>query len=72
MVNIKKCVLLLYNARATGNAIISRTERETDRPIMILFLLMSVDRKISTGATDNLDVDKDFPKLVGVKEGLHH
>lgn len=39
---------------------------------MILFLLMSVDRKISTGATDNLDVDKDFPKLVGVKEGLHH
>ena len=32
---------------------------------------MSVDGKISTGASDNLDVDKDFPKILGVKEGLH-
>jgi len=32
---------------------------------------MSVDGKISTGATDNLDVDKDFPKIAGVREGLH-
>ena len=42
-----------------------------DRPITTLFMLMSVDGKISTGATDELDVDKDFPKIVGVREGLH-
>lgn len=41
------------------------------KPITTLFMLMSVDGKISTGASDNLDVDKDFPKIVGVKEGLH-
>ena len=34
-------------------------------------MLMSVDGKISTGASDNLDVDKDFPEIAGVKEGLH-
>lgn len=32
---------------------------------------MSVDGKISTGSTDEMDVDKDFPKIAGVKEGLH-
>ena len=42
-----------------------------DRPITTLFMLMSVDGKISTGATDELDVDKDFPKIAGVCEGLH-
>ncbi len=42
-----------------------------DRPITTLFLLTSVDGKISTGSTDNMDVDKDLPKIVGVKEGLH-
>lgn len=42
-----------------------------DRPITTLFLLMSVDGKISTGATDEFDVDRDFPKITGVKEGLH-
>lgn len=42
-----------------------------NRPITTLFMLMSVDGKISTGATDALDVDQDFPKLSGVKEGLH-
>ena len=42
-----------------------------DRPITTLFMLMSVDGKISTGATDDLDVDKDFPKTKGVNEGLH-
>jgi len=42
-----------------------------DRPITTLFMLMSVDGKISTGATDDLDVDKDFPQIAGVKEGLH-
>lgn len=42
-----------------------------ERPITTLFMLMSVDGKISTGATDELDVDKDFPKITGVREGLH-
>lgn len=41
------------------------------RPITTLFMLMSVDGKISTGAMDELDVDRDFPKLPGVREGLH-
>ncbi|MCM1213935.1 MAG: dihydrofolate reductase family protein [Lachnospiraceae bacterium] len=40
------------------------------RPITTLFMLMSVDGKISTGATDEFDVDKDFPKIPGIKEGL--
>ena len=42
-----------------------------DRPITTLFMLMSVDGKISPGASDILDVDKDFPNIDGVKEGLH-
>lgn len=42
-----------------------------DRPITTLFMLMSVDGKISTGCVDELDVDKDFPKMDGLKEGLH-
>lgn len=42
-----------------------------DRPITTLFMLMSVDGKISTGASDELDVDKDFPNIAGVREGLH-
>ena len=42
-----------------------------DRTITTLFMLMSVDGKISTGASDHLDVDKDFPKIAGLKEGLH-
>ena len=41
------------------------------RPITTLYMLSSVDGKISTGATNELDVDKDFPKLDGVKEGLY-
>jgi 2,5-diamino-6-(ribosylamino)-4(3H)-pyrimidinone 5'-phosphate reductase len=34
-------------------------------------MLSSVDGKISTGAVDTLDVDKDFPKITGLKEGLN-
>ncbi len=40
------------------------------KPTSTLFMLMSVDGKISTGNTDNLDIDKDFPKIHGIKEGL--
>ena len=42
-----------------------------DRPVTTLFMLESLDGKISTGAGDNLDIDKDFPMIQGVKEGLH-
>ncbi len=42
-----------------------------NRPITTLFMLMSLDGKITTGAADELDADKDFPKIAGVKEGLH-
>lgn len=41
------------------------------RPLTTLFLLSSVDGKISTGSTDNMDMDIDFPNIQGVKEGLH-
>ena len=37
-----------------------------DRPITTLFMLMSLDGKISPGASDALDVDKDFPKIDGL------
>jgi 2,5-diamino-6-(ribosylamino)-4(3H)-pyrimidinone 5'-phosphate reductase len=40
------------------------------RPVTTLFMLMSVDGKISPGASDTLDVDKDFPNIEGLKEGL--
>ncbi len=30
------------------------------RPITTLFMLMSVDGKISTGSSDELDVNKDY------------
>ena len=42
-----------------------------NRPITTLYMLMSLDGKISTGATDELDVDQDFPKISGIREGLH-
>lgn len=41
------------------------------RPFTTLFMLTSVDGKISTGNTDIMDMDKDFPRIKGVKEGLH-
>lgn len=40
------------------------------KPVTTLFMLMSVDGKISTGAADELDFDKDLPQIKGVKEGL--
>ena len=41
-----------------------------ERPITTLFMLSSVDGKISTGSTDELDFDRDLPTLSGVREGL--
>jgi 2,5-diamino-6-(ribosylamino)-4(3H)-pyrimidinone 5'-phosphate reductase len=40
------------------------------RPVTTLFLLASVDGKISTGATNYFDFDQDLPTLPGVREGL--
>ncbi|MFX0184789.1 MAG: dihydrofolate reductase family protein [Candidatus Hodarchaeota archaeon] len=36
-----------------------------------LFLLQSVDGKISTGDIDERDQEVDFPKIKGIKEGLY-
>ncbi len=41
------------------------------KPITTLFMLMSADGKISTGKTDDMDMDADLPKIAGVQEGLH-
>ena len=41
------------------------------KPITTLFMLESLDGKISSGNSDNLDADKDWCKINGVKEGLH-
>ncbi|CAG9295956.1 dihydrofolate reductase family protein [Celerinatantimonas diazotrophica] len=40
------------------------------KPMTTLFMLMSVDGKISTGSTDHRDADKDLYKIQGIKEGL--
>lgn len=41
-----------------------------EKPVTTLYLLMSVDGKISTGNIDDRDVDKDFPRIIGIKEGV--
>ena len=56
----------MYKLNLTNNS-----NNQLQRPITTLFMLISVDGKISTGSSDELDVDKDFPKIDGVKEGLH-
>ncbi len=43
----------------------------TERLITTLFLIESVDGKISSGDTDEMDVDKDWKNIPGVAEGLH-
>ena len=40
------------------------------RPQTTLFMLVSVDGKISTGSNDERDFDKDLHKTEGIKEGL--
>ncbi len=47
-----------------------RTDQMT-RPETTLFMLISVDGKISTGDSDVMDVDTDYPTIDGIKEGLH-
>lgn len=41
------------------------------KPVTTLFMLMSLDGKISSGAGDILDADNDWCTIPGVKEGLH-
>ena len=41
------------------------------RPLTTLFLLTSLDGKISTGGTDMRDFDLDLPNIGGVGEGLY-
>ena len=40
------------------------------RPLTTLFLLQSVDGRISTGSVDARDFDKDIPLIDGVRQGL--
>lgn len=42
-----------------------------NRTYNTLFMLMSLDGKISTGVNDGLDFDQDFPNIKGVSEGIH-
>jgi 2,5-diamino-6-(ribosylamino)-4(3H)-pyrimidinone 5'-phosphate reductase len=36
-----------------------------------LFLIISLDGKISTGGVDDRDIDKDYKAIKGIKEGLY-
>lgn len=44
---------------------------ERTRPITTLFMLMSIDGKISTGESDAFDFDADIPKIKSIVDGLH-
>ena len=46
-------------------------EENYKRPVNTLFMLMSLDGKINSGDSDELDVDRDWCKINGVKEELH-
>ncbi len=41
-----------------------------EKPITTLFMLMSIDGKITSGNSDMLDSDKDWRTIEGVKEGI--
>lgn len=42
-----------------------------DLPATTLFMLMSLDGKISTGLDDERDFDKDLPRIPGANQGLN-
>ena len=44
---------------------------DKNRPETTLFLLQSVDGKISTGDVDERDQEIDFPKIKGIKDGYY-
>lgn len=43
----------------------------SDLPKTTLYMLTSVDGKISTGSGDDIDFDKDLPNVEAVAKGLH-
>ena len=47
----------------------SEESMDKNRPETTLFLMQSLDGKISTGDVDERDQEKDFPKIKGIKEG---
>jgi 2,5-diamino-6-(ribosylamino)-4(3H)-pyrimidinone 5'-phosphate reductase len=49
----------------------SPTTQAMPRVETTLFLLASVYGKITTGASDLLDSDRDWKRIAGVKEGIH-
>jgi 2,5-diamino-6-(ribosylamino)-4(3H)-pyrimidinone 5'-phosphate reductase len=72
---IFKVMIEYMGIRVLGNVIFLRRKRynsnmDNQRPTTTLFMIESLDGKISTGDVDELDVDKDFSRIVGVKEGL--
>jgi len=46
-------------------------DEDSSRVETTLLLLMSVDGKITSGESDNLDSDRDWKRIKGVKEGIH-
>ncbi len=52
----------------------ARTSQMIDKASRVettLFLLVSVDGRITSGESDDLDSDRDWRRIRGVKEGLH-
>jgi 2,5-diamino-6-(ribosylamino)-4(3H)-pyrimidinone 5'-phosphate reductase len=49
----------------------SQSMKKLNKPYTTLFLVCSVDGKISSGDTDELDVDRDWNRIEGVKNGIH-
>lgn len=43
----------------------------TNHPETTFFVLQSLDGKITTGDTDELDTDTDFRRIAGIQEGFH-
>ena len=49
----------------------NRLADKDSRAETTLLVLMSVDGKITSGETDNLDSEQDWKRVRGVKEGMH-
>ena len=48
-----------------------QNKTKMEKPTNTLFMLMSLDGKITSGNSDVLDADKDWITIDGVKEGIH-
>lgn len=71
--NLKISIDNLYEIMMsiTNSSLWRRGFKVQKRPITTLFMLESLDGKINSGNTDELDADKDWCRIDGVKEGLH-